>query len=148
MANKKPDPTPSGLPFKVAPKVEAVEIGDQTIGLLELPKRWSITPNEELLLAPMLAVVGDGRDSGKVHTFRIKVATLALQRIHPSQTERETADLPNPLVVALYDYFMAERRQWEPIPEIDLEGDTDPKAPIGQSTTVTSANTSPKPTTD
>ena len=50
------------LPFKTAPQPETHTVGIPTTGTLELPKLYSVTPNEEIEIAESLRRAGSGKD--------------------------------------------------------------------------------------
>ena len=131
------------LPWKTPPQTELVEVGDARTGVLDIPKLWSVTPDEELAVLAALRALPDGQIFGeggvKLHAA---LATILLRRVNPDQSESETRQLPSTLVAELADFLLSERRRWVPVEEADA----DPKAPTGKSTKPRRENSSPKPT--
>jgi hypothetical protein len=136
------------LPFKTAPQPETHTVGTPHSGTLELPKLYSVTPNEEIQIAEYLRRAGSGNDVAALNHCKCEIAALALSRIVAPADDQPTADdaaqMPLALVDDLFSYLLAERCAWaDPEPS---EG-TDPKS-TGASTSATSAPPSPTTTTD
>lgn len=115
------------LPFDIA-EVEQIKFAAPGVAEFGLPKLVSVTPAEELAIVPLLRET-DSEGLVKIHT---RLATIALQRLHPDQKFEDTLQLPKTLVVDLANFLLDERRGWE---ELDDEGDDgEKKAQTGTNT--------------
>ncbi|MEM6836258.1 MAG: hypothetical protein AAF609_05335 [Cyanobacteria bacterium P01_C01_bin.120] len=141
------------LPFKTQPKPETHTVGTATSGTLELPKLYTVTPNEEVAISESLRKAGSGNDVPALNRCKSEIAALALKRIWEpplSETDpkpptaEDMAELPLALVGGLFDYLLAERRAWKKPEPAD---DSDPKS-TGASTSKDSEAPSPTTTTD
>ena len=131
------------LPFKVQPKVESLAVGSESVGILEMPKLYGVTPAEELRLIDLLR---SHEATPESLSLNVAVATVALQRICPEQSESETRALPLALIEALSEYLFNERAGWktpDPIAEDDPE-----KKSTGTTTKRPSKKASAKPSGD
>ena len=108
-----------------------------------LPRYESVTPAEELAIIPSLKATAEALDQESLVRCQVSLATLALQRLHPDQTDADTAALPLPLVKELADFLLNERRGWEPVEEEE----TSPKS-TGANTKSSSRKSSPNSTGD
>lgn len=138
------------LPFKTAPQPETHIVGTPQSGTLELPKLYSVTPNEEIQIAENLRRAGSGRDVQALNTCKCEIAAIAFSRIFVptddqpvAPTADDMAELPLALVDGLFDYLLSERREWK---EPDPTEGSDPNS-TGASTSNPSAGLSPTTTT-
>lgn len=143
--------TPTTLPWKTEPKPEVYGVGNAISGTLELPKHYSVTPNEEIAFIGAVGTTNleDVDQRVKNTTLNIRVATIALRRIHPSQTESATGELPYTLVLELAEYLIGERNGWKPADPAEDSEDSEGKAPsTGRRSSKKPAPTSAAPTGD
>ena len=130
------------LPFEVAPKSQTVEVGNAKIGVLKLPKRWSVTTAEELEVIRILKAADLCSDEGMIKT-NMALATIALRRIKPEFCESDAANLSLPLIDEVADYLLSERNGWQKLDPGDSE-----KKSTGTLTNKASSKTRKKPSGD
>jgi hypothetical protein len=80
-----------------------------------LPKLDSVTPAEELAIIPILRATAAEMDQANMVRCQQALATIAIKRLYPDQSEADTAQLPLALVKDLADFILNERRAWEPV---------------------------------
>ncbi|MEM9245610.1 MAG: hypothetical protein AAGA67_07720 [Cyanobacteria bacterium P01_F01_bin.153] len=121
------------LPFKKLPaKADSYTVGDSTIGEIELPKFGVLTLGEWVQYFDGNANIEANKDLSKDQKLvkrRVLEATLMLQRLDPTWTEKDTSavwvvkDSPSgehrvtpseKLIKALADFFDKEFNQWAP----------------------------------
>lgn len=139
------------LPFKTPPQIDTHAVGTAQSGILELPKLYSVTPNEEIAITESLRRAGSGNDVKALNACKAEIAAIALKRLPTTEQfdpatigPEAVANYPLALVDGLFDYLLAERRGWE---EPDL-GDEPEKKSTGASTSKGSKAPSPTTTTD
>ena len=122
------------LPFDVS-QIDTVELHHPGIVPFGLPKYDSVTPAEELAIIPILKATAADLDQQSMIKCQQALATVALKRLYPDQSETDTGALPLALVKDLADFLLSERRGWEPVEE-DEEAEkkstgtpTNPKSP-------------------
>lgn len=102
------------LPFKTLPKqsVETVDIGDETSGVLSIPKHGCLTVNEELAIAAYYMAVPS---ETPLAAAKVEVVAILLQsRLNKDLTTADVKALPDfGLVEKLYDFVLGERRRWQ-----------------------------------
>jgi len=138
------------LPFDTQPKPETHKVGSATLGSIELPKLYSVTPKEEIEIAESLRKAGAGNDVAALNRCRCEIAALAIKRKPQSRdfdptevTPEGMADQPLALVEQLFTYMLGERRGWRES-EPDEEGQ---KKSNGVNTSTSSNAPSPTITT-
>ena len=104
------------LPFDIS-KIDQVMFNHPGIAPFGLPKYDSATPAEELAIIPILRNTAGELDQESLIRCQQALATVALKRIHPDQSEGDTGALPLALVKDLADFLLNERRGWEPVEE-------------------------------
>jgi hypothetical protein len=105
------------LPFD-ANEIAVVEFTSAGVQPFGLPKYESVTPAEELAIIPVLRGVAEALDAESMVRCNQALATIALKRLHPDQSESETGNLPLTLVKELAEFLLNERNGWsEPLGE-------------------------------
>ena len=130
------------LPFDVS-KIDTVQFNHPGIESFGLAKYDSVTPAEELAIIPILKATSETLDQEGLTRCQLALATIALKRLWPDQSQNDTGALPLALVKELADFLLSERRGWEPIDEDDAE-----KKSIGTPTKVRSEPSSVNSTGD
>jgi hypothetical protein len=117
------------LPFKTLPKqsTETVDIGDETCGILPVPKHGCLTVNEELAIAGYFADVAPEVSMASV---KVEVASILLQsRFDAAWTvEAIRKKIKHfELIEKLYEFTLNERSHWQkaqPVAESDEAEET------------------------
>lgn len=129
------------LPFDTA-QIDVVEFLHPGVSSFGLPKFDSVTPAEELAIIPILKATAADLDQASMIRCQQALATVALKRLYPDQSETDTGALPLALVKELADFLLNERRGWEPV-EADEEAEkkligtpTNPKSETSSATSI------------
>jgi len=104
------------LPFDTT-QIDTVGFNHPGITPFGLPKYDSVTPAEELAIIPILKATAADLDQQSMIRCQQALATVALKRLWPDQSETDTGALPLALVKDLADFLLSERRGWEPVEE-------------------------------
>ncbi|MEM8602628.1 MAG: hypothetical protein AAGF24_02170 [Cyanobacteria bacterium P01_H01_bin.121] len=129
------------LPFKAKPHQEMVEIGNEQIGVIELPKYGSLLCNEELVLVPTLRRLDEQlkQDPGftlDAHLWA-ELALIGFRRVQPKISLQEVQTLPLELNEQVGQFILDERNRW---------AGKKPKGRGGRSTGRSTSKTSTKAT--
>jgi hypothetical protein len=129
------------MPISITlPKKEYHYLGNDQVGTQEIIKQYSVTAIEELEVIQILKAAGSAKDQKVMLGVKVGLATIALRRIDPEQTQDDTRKLPLPIIDAAFEFLMQERKGWK-------EGPTDPNAPSTGENTSANSSTSSKPST-
>jgi hypothetical protein len=131
------------LPFDTT-QIDQVQFNYPGVPVFGIPKYDSVTPAEELAIIPILKATAADLDQQSMVKCQQALATVALKRLYPDQSETDTGALPLALVKDLADFLLSERRGWEPVEE---DEDAEKKL-IGTATSPKSAPSSPNSTGD
>lgn len=101
------------LPFKRPPrKPDTIEVGDEITGTFDLPRRGSLTVDEDLAYTEAVAEAPAEGGALLMAQVRPKLAAIALRRIMPELTDEDMAEHPlnsSRLQEKLTEYLMAEK---------------------------------------
>lgn len=97
------------LPFKVPPALaKTMEIGDESMGIIEVPVMGSVTVGEELTAIPAIRAMdpANGATTWQAYTT---FALLLIQRINPQTTAADLDGVSTALIERLAALFLDER---------------------------------------
>lgn len=138
------------MPWLETTDVETMDLEYKGTRVPGLPKMYSVTPEEELKIIPILGNYARKQSDEApdleviIRDFEVPFAALALRRLDRTVGEESVKRLPRPLVAQLARYMMSERNGWvEPV-----ASDPKPQPQTGEPTSEPSEPQSPQPTGD